>query len=77
MTWGIIAFLGIAGLVLINMRSINEINSDDVLEIWMAPGSGRLFIYNPRTRMMENDEYGKAEVSGNTDQWVLEKIGEL
>ena len=56
---------------------IADNTEEEYLEIWMAPGSGRIFLYNPETRMMENDEYGKAEVSGNTDEWILEKIGEL
>lgn len=73
---GLFIVLGITSFV-IGVANEGTTDNNDDLELWMAPGSGRLFLYNPKTRMMENDELGKAEVSGNTDQWVLEKIGKF
>jgi hypothetical protein len=76
--WGmIIILLSFGTYVLFAGEKTSQIGKDEDLKVYMAPYSGRIFLYNPKTRVMENDEWGTAQVSGNTDRWILEEIGDF
>ena len=77
MEWLLMLFLVIGGFVILNMYAEPSIGEDEDLEVYMAPGSGRIFLFNPKTNYVEHPDYGVFESSGKKEDWLLVEIGEF